>query len=358
MSEVTSWAATADANTASSPDGFPEGWPVTSVIAPFRELMAAVKRQDLDTMTSYFTAVNSIVGGERGVQGLNSSEARIVLIRNTVGEVYWTNDFRVITGPVALPGAAKVPKDIAWNGTRFVAVAADGYVYYSTTGEAASWTEVVAWDYAVTTADFRVVAVNSNNRFIAIGDVDGPTTRAIFARSSDGITWTSQVFGVPILITATACKAACAIGANFYIVNRLGTPYLSTDNGVNWTSGTPPYATVTEWVNHACGIGSRLVIVGDTGQIYTSDDDGVTWTQRTSGVTDNLNHVISFSGGEGLLVVGDNGVILTSYDSGATWKKLNETPSVPIVGAFEVNAATRYLVVGLQSVFPYYGMRR
>lgn len=356
MSEITTWATTADANSASSPDGFPEGWPVTAVTPSFRELMAAVKRQDLDMMTSFWVGANSITGGERGAQGLNNGEARIVLIRNTTGETYWTNDLRAITGPITLPGAAKIPYDIAWNGTRFVAVAADGHIYYSTTGESASWTEVVAWDYAVTTAAFRVVTVNSNNRFIAIGDVDGPTTRAIFAYSADGITWTSQILGSPILVTNYAVRAACALGANFYVEDSQGSIYKSTDNGVTWTGiGALP---VVEGMNYMCSHGTILVAVGNTGQVFTSSDSGVNWTARASGVTDNLNHVISFSGGEGLLCVGDNGVILTSYDSGVTWKKLNETPSVPIVGAFEVNAATRYLVVGLQGIYPYYGMRR
>lgn len=59
-------------------------------------------------------------------------------------------------------------------------------------------------------------------------------------------------------------------------------------------------------------------VVGNNGMIMKSSDEGITWINLNSGVSNNLNSVLSVSI-TNTWIVGDNGLILHTSNGGNEW---------------------------------------
>ena len=165
-------------------------------------------------------------------------------------------------------------------------------------------------------AEFRIRSVASlNGRWFA-----GASFGTIHS-SADGVTWSRPA-------TLTGEVYGWAYGANLYVgVGAAGLVATSAD-GVTWSANTTS-SGVTRALGGATFGNGRFVAVGDGGVITTSTD-GTTWTPRTSGITSNLNAVVTL--GSRYIAVGDAGVILTSID-GATWTRATNAGTGNLVAA-------------------------
>ncbi|MBL9115752.1 MAG: hypothetical protein JNJ83_12155 [Verrucomicrobiaceae bacterium] len=83
--------------------------------------------------------------------------------------------------------------------------------------------------------------------------------------------------------------------------------------GRDWVTRSPLPATSD--FNAIASSNARVVAVGAGGNIHSSLD-GITWTPRTSGVLDDLEHVVWTN--TQFVAVGDNGTVVTSTD-GLSW---------------------------------------
>merc|ERR1712023_276699 len=103
-----------------------------------------------------------------------------------------------------------------------------------------------------------------------------------------GVTWSD----VPNL-TKGAC---CSLVGNQMIVvdydSETKSIEYSTDSGSSWTSSQ---ITLSENF-HEVSIGTnQIVLCGEGGKLYSGD--GSNWTEKTSGLTDTLNGLVSYDSG-------------------------------------------------------------
>jgi len=195
---------------------------------------------------------------------------------------------------------------IAYSGSRFVAVGANGKMAYSSDGT--TWT--VVGDSKFGTTDIRCIAYG-NGRFIAGGE------SAKMAWSSDGATWTAvgdSKFGWSGWIMDIA------YGNNkFVAVGSEGTITYSTDNGVNWTAvGDSKFGTTM--INGIANSENRFVAEGLNGKMAWSSD-GITWTAVGDSKfgSDNTIWGIAYGSGKFVAVGTGNNRLAYSTDNGMTW---------------------------------------
>lgn len=213
---------------------------------------------------------------------------------------------------------------IAWNGSRYVAVGANGTVMSSS--NLTTWT---VHDTGVTHT-LRSVA-SSAARFVAVGE--NAVGQAIVLASADGTTWSVQY-------TLGACQATSCV-----------TP--TQLSKVIWTG--------TQFV----AVGQELVGTG-TPRVYVlvlTSPDGLTWTQRADKVMDlglldyipSFRHVtsVAWSGGVYAVLALDS----TSFDpivwvsaNAEQWSQSAPLPSEAVWGAplFDVTWGNgRFVAVGI-----------
>ena len=148
---------------------------------------------------------------------------------------------------------------------------------------------------------------------VVAGGVVASDTQGVFARSTDGLTWTAATESP---LGAESVTAAVTVSGSDVVFGNAGGAYRSSD-GVTWTASATYPMSGGKSVVSAAGVGSTVVAVGQSGLVSTSGDGGVTWLIRTSGVGENLNKVaVSPSL---FVAVGNAGKILTSADGGASW---------------------------------------
>lgn len=115
----------------------------------------------------------------------------------------------------------------------------------------------------------------------------------------------------------------------FYYANLPSGQFITGSNGLimKATSNTSfeiLNTGVTNSINSIIRIGFggvKDIAVGSDGLILHSVNNGLNWTVKTSGVPDNLNHIILR--GRNLWICGDNGKILKSTNSSTSWNVLN-----------------------------------
>jgi hypothetical protein len=143
---------------------------------------------------------------------------------------------------------------VAYSGSLYVAVGANGAVYTST--DSNSWTM-----QATGTANTLGSVVWSGTQFIAVGQ------NGTIISSPDGVSWSSRGSGVQNLY------AIVWSGTQFVAVGA-GT-ILTSPDGIVWTSRDAVTANSLYGITWS---GSQFVAVG-TGTILTSAD-GISWTSR------------------------------------------------------------------------------
>lgn len=147
---------------------------------------------------------------------------------------------------------------------------------------------------------------------VSVGGAVQSASAGVFARSSDGINWTtatdSPISGEVVTSAATVSGYDIAFGSG-------GSAARSSD-GATWTlSASQPLSGGAPVVDSVV-MGSSILAVGGNGMMSVSTDGGVNWLIRSSGVTDDLN--TAATSGSIYVVGGDAGKILASTD-GIAW---------------------------------------
>ncbi len=105
-----------------------------------------------------------------------------------------------------------------------------------------------------------------------------------------------------------------------YACGSGGTILTTKDGGNTWlTVGSPTSSDL-----HAIRFREQDsgYIVGASGTILRSTNKGASWVQQSSGVTVNLNSIVTTlptTGGKNAWVCGDSGTILITFNNGASW---------------------------------------
>jgi hypothetical protein len=165
--------------------------------------------------------------------------------------------------------------------------------------------------------------------------------------SSDGVHWTNQALGVPVVFTDLAYGNGIFVASAF---GTLGGIYVSTDammwarqftntllegvtfggglfvavgqgnttltspDGTNWTARSSGTALSFQYTA-AYGNG-LFAIAGFPGTVIETSPDGVTWTNRTTDFGASISGLLFANGS--FVAAADNGVVLTSTD-GIAW---------------------------------------
>lgn len=236
---------------------------------------------------------------------------------------------------------------VCYGNGKFVAVATDGKVAYSTTG--IDWTtatvpNVTNW-HSVCFGNGKFVAVGESTEY-AICSTDGinwstaalPNTTNWYsvcygngkfvavaysgskaAYSTDGNNWTAAT-----LPSSAYWWAVCYGGGKFVAVAKSNMYAAYSTDGITWTEATMP--TLAGWKSVCYGNG-RFVAVADLSKIVAYSTDGITWTKATTPTSENRCSVCY---GEGKFVVPsyDSSNIAYYSTDGINWMK----STLPFVG--------------------------
>lgn len=157
------------------------------------------------------------------------------------------------------------------------------------------------------------VAYNGS-RWVAVGD------SGTFAYSDNGTTWTCGN-----MIDASKDYLCIAWnGTVFFSVGYNSTSGATSTNGSSWTARTMPASL--DWKG-VCWDGTYFILVAsDSAQVYRSTD-GITW--NTTGVLSVTGGDAIASDGSGLTVVLAGGTHQVSSNGGTTWTEVR-LPYIPI----------------------------
>ena len=225
-----------------------------------------------DGTTWTFVSLYSLIGNAYGVNAVHYANNRFIGWVQSSNQIVYSTDG--VTWSLANNTA---------GGTTFTTSTANSYIYgngiyigtsngggyYVTSTDGVNWTER-SW----ASGPPRNIAFNGS-KFVAVGAANIQT-------STDGTTWTNQTIpsgaGSTFLSVAYSSKAGC-----FITGDNAGHYWTSTD-GVTWTSRT------TFWNTSAS---SYVSFYGDSKCFITSNTDGaqyfsingITWTKMTAGIT-------------------------------------------------------------------------
>lgn len=125
-------------------------------------------------------------------------------------------------------------------------------------------------------------------------------------------------------------------------------------NGINWeVNSRAPHATINA-ITYSYGQVSHTITycaVGDNGRVWTfTDSHQNSWSEKTSGVSVNLRDVyVSGVHGESIKAVGENGTLIKSTDSGATFT----TISTGVTENLNKLISSGYQIIGDNGIFLY-----
>lgn len=224
------------------------------------------------------------------------------LITTSFDGITWSDQVSHVSGNL---------KDVAYGNGLFVAVG----VSYNSIPMVTMSSDGISWTSKNFSSGFkyepwRLESIAfGNGKFVASG-IGGVKEQNIFAVSSDGITWSSQMTG---LANADKISDITFGDSQFVAVSGSG-KIMTSHDGITWENGVsnlPCYLSAVAFGNHG------FVTVGNgsssfeftKGKVYHSAD-GKTWTEQNIGNAAMLNSVV-FDGNH-FIVVGDDGTILTS----------------------------------------------
>lgn len=236
-----------------------------------------------------------------------------------------------ITWSTQTSGTTNQLNGVTWSGTQFVAVGAAGTILTSPDG--------LSWTARTSGSSGLLNGVGSSGPLLVAVGASG-----LILTSPTGVTWSSRSSG-----TSSELISVTWTGTRFVAVGASNAIRVST-NGATWTSSYPalpvpattvlgvsarrtthtaiggvfllrtaedPFTTWTPALGEASKVINRIgasslqyVAAGSSGQIWVSDHSGNRWGLRTSGTTQTLTSVVCTS--TLYVMVGFGGVILTS----------------------------------------------
>ncbi len=258
-------------------------------------------------------------------RALVNSEDKLVAV-GTSGEIITSQDGVTWTQQNSNMGTHF--KDIAWNGSNFVAVGDSGIICSQ---DGVTWTTSGSGHYTTVTWD--------GSRFIALGFYGDVIS------SNDGLTWAS-ITSLPSQFSMTdiVYDGSKYVAVGKYSSNSNGLILTSVD-GTVWTHVVSP----SGFLESVTWNGSQFVAVGGISISYASGEfqtimtssDGTNWASITSSSNHALKSVIW--NGSQFIAVGYGGAILTSI-SGTDWTEI-DSPTVHDLNDI-VLYKNQYIVVG------------
>jgi len=178
--------------------------------------------------------------------------------------ITWTEqDSDLDTDPVIYAPPSRI-QDIIWDGTQFVAVAAQR-IYWDETllqfvstddGAIITSTDAVTWVGQTSGTNNALLAITRNNSLLAAVGAKGT-----ILTSTDGQTWTIAISGTKYTLSSISWN-----GAVFVAVGEAGTIVTSVD-GTNWTTQT---SGTSNWLHSVYWDGTQFNIAGTNDTILTS----------------------------------------------------------------------------------------
>ncbi len=201
-----------------------------------------------------------------------------------------------------LPGAVNL-EDVAWLGSRYIAVGKNGAIVTSN-GDGTAWT-LQNVSANVATRALNAVA-NNVDRIVVVG------TNGTILNSVDGVTWNE----VPVN-TNNDLNDISWDGSQFGVVGSNDTILTSRD-GINWTSHVPGtsdinFVAATQW-DSALPQNPILATVGSAGTLVVNPDNDSGIIIRT-GTTEKLGGITWVDNGVTpayFVIVGNDGTVLTN----------------------------------------------
>lgn len=206
---------------------------------------------------------------------------------------------------------------LAWDGSKFVALGADGHISTSTDGT--NWTAAVQ-NTNLGAHDWYALAWNGS-KFVALGN------RGYISTSTDGTTWTPAVQDTINLGGSHSWISLAWSGSKFVALGTAGHISTSTD-GTNWTPAVEDsnLGRRANWRALAWS-GSKFVALGADGHISTSTD-GTNWTPaaQDSNLGEHNWRAFAFNGSM-FVAISVYGHISTSTD-GTTWSTATQNANL------------------------------
>lgn len=214
---------------------------------------------------------------------------------------------------------------VAFNGTRFVAVAAAGVIAYSTDATASVWGNAYTTNsYGDTSANFAHVWAVGTTFFAS------SNTNPVLLRSEDGISWEK-------IATSTGGGCTSMSYENGRLFMLCGGAFQTSTNGVNWTltNVTPNFATNA---TRLYKFGPYYYLLSAGGLFYSSD--GLTFN-RVASVAGMAAVSMAYSGSVWVLVTqAASGRPLTVFKS---TNGINFTQSARFVATMFTSTGTSLL---------------
>lgn len=165
----------------------------------------------------------------------------------------------------AIPPAIEFLSDVAWTGTRFVAVGFDGTMV---SPDGIAWTQVDTRDYtSVAASGSLVVAANFNG----------------YATSPTGEVWTPRSF--PFVNGVAFGADTVSYGSGRWIVAGVGGLVRTSSDGLVWTNRTLPGSRVTTSVAHGGAVFCATARYAGA----AVSPDGASWTNTIGPSTDPVD---------------------------------------------------------------------
>ena len=240
--------------------------------------------------------------------------------------------------------------DVAWNGTRYVAIAGD---VYTATNKAAYSSDGTTWTDLTLPQNirWRSIVWNGSLFIVVAGGRDGGGTLfpySLYITSPDGITWTERQ--LPSSLTwrkaAVNSSGVCTlIAGGRYMSYTTG---LASSDGITWSPTT--FYSGAVWSDIA-SFGNAFIAVagyGSSTSTYSKSLDGFIWNASSdAGIKTISTARRIINDGTQYLAVGEGSLIATSPDGSSWTTRISPYGSTLLSLAYSPSAITTTGTVSL-----------
>lgn len=212
-----------------------------------------------------------------------SSPTRVIALRSSSTTGYYTDNGTTWVETGAIAASSQSPRQIIWDGTRFIVAAGSSRALYYSTNGTGSWSSITS--LGITTGSALGVGYDGINRHIITST---STTAEAGTTTSFPSSWSL------ITMPSTGVWVCPVYGNGIWVATRLGSSsYGTSTNGTTWTSRTLPslFSETTSDLYAKLIFTDGKFYYYQTNNLYSSTD-GINWVTEatvTGGSLDNVN---------------------------------------------------------------------